>query len=133
MIQRIGSAFVFSFFTLFLGFTTAAPPSPTHVEGVLIDKTCSYKAETRIVPGGHLEGGMLEAYVHTRQCLLMPDCQKSGYGVFTYDQKYLTFDAAGNQKALALIRSSKKEDDFKVEVTGEIQGDSIKVESLRLL
>jgi hypothetical protein len=45
----------------------------------------------------------------------------------------LTFDMAGNQKALEALKASKKEDDLKVEVTGEIRGDIIKVVSLKLL
>jgi len=113
--------------------TLAANAASTTVQGVLMDKQCSSKAEVRVVPGGSLEGGMLVAYVHTRQCALMPACQKSGYGVFTYDNKFLSFDAAGSQKALAALKASKKEDDLKVEVTGEIQGDTIKVVSLKLL
>jgi hypothetical protein len=118
--------------------TLAASAAPTTVHGVLMDKECSSKAEVRVVPGAMLEGGMLVAYTHTRQCALMPSCQKSGYGVFTYDHKFLSFDAAGSQKALAVIKASKKEDDLKVEVTGEIQGDTIqghtiKVASLKLL
>lgn len=98
-----------------------------------MDKMCSYKAETRIVPGDRLEGGMLAAYVHTRQCALMPACQKSGYGVYTYDNKFLVFDDAGNRRALALLKETKKEDDLRVEVTGEIQGDKIKVVTIKLL
>jgi len=115
---------------------TSAAFSVNTVQGVLIDKECSSRAETRVVsePSPHLEGGMLWAYTHTRQCLLMPSCQRSGYGVFTYDtSKFLSFDAAGNQKALALIETSKKQDDMRVEVTGEIQGDKIKVNTLKLL
>ena len=112
----------------------AAQTSETKVQGVLIDKQCSYKAETRVIPGGRLAGGILEAYTHTRGCALMPDCQKSGYGVFTYDtNKFLAFDEAGNRKAFAILRDSKKEDDFRVEVTGEIQGDIMKVAAIRLL
>jgi hypothetical protein len=111
----------------------AATAAPTTVQGVLMDRECSSKAEVRVVPGARLEGGMLVAYVHMRQCALMPACQKSGYGVFTYENKFLTFDVAGNQKALAALKASKKEDDLKVEVTGEIQGDTINVVSLRLL
>ena len=77
---------------------------------------------------------MLWAYTHTRQCLLMPACRRSGYGVYTYETtKYLSFDAAGNRKALALIEATKKPEDMRVEVTGEIQGDTIKVDSLKLL
>jgi hypothetical protein len=65
---------------------------------------------------------------------LMPACQRSGYGVFTYESnKFLAFDPAGSQKALALIQSSKKDDDMRVEVAGEINGDKMKVTSLKLL
>ena len=107
--------------------------SAADVKGVLIDKQCSYKAETRIVPGPRLEGGIVVAYTHMRSCALMPECQKSGYGVFTYDQKFLAFDAEGNRKALALLKSTKKEDDLRVEVSGEIKDDTIKVASLKLV
>ena len=106
----------------------------TTVQGVLIDKECSWKAETRVVPGPRLEGGVLEAYTHPRLCALMPACQRSGYGVFTYDTyKFVPFDDTGNQKALALFKQSRKEDDFRVEVTGTMQGDVLKVASIKLL
>ena len=111
----------------------AAVASAAQVQGILIDQMCSSKAEVRIVSGPRLEGGMIVAEAHTRECALMPACQKSGYGIFTYDNKFLKFDEAGSRKALAAIKASKKEDDLKVEVTGEIQGDSIKVASLKLI
>jgi hypothetical protein len=62
----------------------------------------------------------------------MPPCQQSGYGVFTEDNKFLVFDTAGNTKALAALKKSKK-DDLKVTVTGDVQGDTIKVASLKLI
>jgi len=34
---------------------------------------------------------------------------------------------------LALFKESKKDDDFRVEVTGEIQGDTMKVAAIKLL
>jgi hypothetical protein len=111
----------------------SAVASAAQVQGILIDEMCSSKAEVRIVSGPRLEGGMIVAEAHTRECALMPACQKSGYGVFTYGNKFLKFDEAGSRKALAAIRASKKEDDLKVEVTGEIQGDMIKVASLKLV
>ena len=104
---------------------------PAQIKGVLMDKACSAKAEEHILPTG-IVGGMVVAEAHERQCLLMPACQKSGYGVFTWDQKFLAFDAAGNRKALELIKASKKLDDFEVEVTGTLEGDMIKVESIKL-
>lgn len=113
--------------------TVRAQNPETKLEGVLIDKHCSYKAETRIAPGPRLEGGIIAIYPHTKQCDLLPECQKSGYGVFTYDQKFVPFDAAGNQKALAYLKQSKQDDEFRVEVTGQMQGDILKVTSIKPL
>ena|SRR5579884_2661959 len=117
------------------GLMTAAPKlsDSTSVQGVLIDKMCSYKAETRVVPGPRLEGGIVVAYTHTKDCALKPECQKSGYGVFTYDNKFVAFDEAGNQKALAFFKEAKQDDDFRVEVTGQVHGDTMSVTSIRLL
>lgn len=85
-------------------------------------------------PSPHLEGGILWAYTHEKSCLLMPACRRSGYGVFAFEtNKFLPFDAVGNQKAIALIEASKKQDDMRVEVTGQIESGRIKVTSLRLL
>jgi hypothetical protein len=98
--------------------------SAAQVEGVLMDKMCSAKA---------VSGGQAAAKEHTRQCALMPPCQQSGYGVFTADNKFLTFDEAGNAQALKALQASKKKDDLKVQVTGDVQGDTIKVTNLKLL
>jgi hypothetical protein len=114
------------------GATSASAP----IQGVLIDQHCSAEAETRMVPdpSPHLEGGILWAYTHTKTCLLAPACRRSGYGVFTNEtNKFLLFDRAGDQKALALIQASKKDDNMRVEVTGQIEDGKIKVTSLKLL
>jgi hypothetical protein len=108
----------------------AAGPAP--IKGILIDKKCSAGAEVRVLSTG-IEGGLVVAEAHTRECALMPACQKSGYGVFTYDNKFLAFDEAGNRHALAAIKASKKLGNLEVEVTGEIKGDTIKVASLKMI
>ena len=108
---------------LFLLTGLAGVLSAAEVEGVLMDKMCSMKA---------LKDGQKAATMHTRQCAMMPDCEKSGYGVFTADNKYLVFDAAGNEQAAAALKSSKKKDNLKVKVSGEVDGETIKVASLKL-
>jgi hypothetical protein len=110
----------------------AAVATAEEVKGVLMDQMCSGKAEVRVLSTG-IEGGMIVAEAHTRECALMASCQKSGYGIFTWDNKFLKFDAAGSRKALEAIKASKKLDDLEVTVTGEVKGDTIKVESLKLL
>lgn len=111
-----------SFLALLAGFAGMA--SAADVQGILIDKMCSTKA---------VKGGQAAAVAHDRDCALMPPCQQSGYGVYTADNKYLTFDDAGNTKAIAALKKSKKKDDLKVTVTGDVQGNTIKVANLKLL
>jgi hypothetical protein len=118
------------FTALVSGFALAADT----VKGILIDERSSGEAFLRISGAtGQLEGGRIVAEAHTKEDLLKPENEKSGYGVFTDDNKFLKFDAAGDRKALALIKEAKKLDDFEVEVVGEIKGDTIKVVSLKLL
>ena len=113
-------------------FATVGPAED--IKGILMDEMCSGKADLRISGStGTLVGGRIVAEAHTRECLLMPACEKSGYGVYTSDNKFLKFDEAGNRKALAAIKASTKLDDFEVEVTGEVKGDTIRVASLKLL
>jgi hypothetical protein len=108
----------------------AAGPAP--IKGILIDKKCSAGAEVRVLSTG-IEGGLVVAEAHTRECALMPACQKSGYGLFTYDNKFLAFDEGGNRQALAALKASKKLGNMEVEVTGEVKGDVIKVANLKLV
>ncbi len=103
------------------------------VKGVLMDQKCSGTADLRISgSSGLLVGGRIVAEAHTRQCALMPECEKSGYGVYTSDKKFLKFDEAGSRKALAAIKASTKLDDLEVEVTGDVKGDTIKVATLKI-
>lgn len=95
------------------------------IEGILIDKMCAPK----IVQAKDQKA----AAAHTRACGLMPDCAEAGYGVFTADGKYITFDAAGNQKAQAALKASTKKDDIRVKVTGAQSGETIKVSSIKIL
>ena len=107
--------------SLLLGLVGIA--SAAEVQGVLMDKMCSSKA---------VSGGQKAALAHDRACATAPACQKSGYGVYTSDNKWLDFDAAGNKQAIAALKASKKADNLAVTVTGDVQGDTIKVANLKL-
>jgi hypothetical protein len=93
------------------------------VDGILIDKMCSAKA---------LKGGQAAATKHDRDCATAAACEKSGYGVYTAEGKWLAFDDAGNKRAIAALKASKKTDDLRVTVTGDVDGDSIKVATLKM-
>ncbi len=65
---------------------------------------------------------------HTKSCMLQ--CEKNGYGIIASDGSYLKLDQAGNQKALASLKAGKKSDHLRATVTGERDGDTIKVSSI---
>jgi hypothetical protein len=68
---------------------------------------------------------------HTRDCALK--CAGSGFGIVTKDQRFLKFDAAGNAKIAEALKASDKKDHLRVNVSGDVQGDTIKVDSISLL
>jgi len=67
---------------------------------------------------------------HTVSCALA--CEKGGFGIYTSDGTYLKFDDAGNKKALQALKATKKKDHIRANITGERDGDTIKVTSLVL-
>jgi len=82
---------------------------------------------------GHLMDSMCKGKdpaTHTKQCAI--GCAKSGFGVVTADGKFVKFDSAGNEKALAALKASDKTQDLKVQVSGTLDGDTLKVESIQL-
>jgi hypothetical protein len=84
----------------------------------VIDSNCSKKASA--APDSH-----------TRECALK--CQASGFGILTNDHKFLKFDAAGNTKITEALKSSDKKDHLRVDVTGDVKGDTLQVTSIKLL
>ena len=67
---------------------------------------------------------------HTKECAMR--CAKGGFGIYTSDGKFLKFDAKGNQEVIDALKKTDKTDHIRVNVKGELSGDTIKVESLSL-
>lgn len=84
----------------------------------VVDKNCSSKVAAN--PDSH-----------TRECAMK--CAASGFGIVTQDQKFLKFDSDGNAKMLEALKASNKKDHLRVDVTGTVENDTLKVTSLSLL
>jgi len=83
----------------------------------LVDQMCSTKMKAN--PDGH-----------PVSCALK--CASSGYGIFTSSGDFLKLDAAGNEKALAALKATKKKDHIRANVSGDLKGDTIQVASLSI-
>lgn len=66
---------------------------------------------------------------HTKECGLMEECVKGGYGVFA-DGIWYPFDAKGNTLAKELFDKTAKKDHIKVTVEGMKHDGKILVEKL---
>jgi len=53
--------------------------------------------------------------------------QASGYGILTSDKKFIKFDAAGDGKITEALKASDKKDHLRVDVSGEVKGDTLEV------
>jgi len=84
----------------------------------VVDKNCSGKV-----------AGNPDA--HTRDCALK--CASSGYGIITNDQKFLKFDAEGNAKLKQALQASDKKDHLRVDLSGDVENDTLKVKSVKLI
>lgn len=107
---------------LFTTMSISAPAADTTVKGYLVDLACASVDGQR--PGYGAS--------HTKDCLQLPDCVKSGYGILTEDKQFIRFDKAGNDQAQKFIADLKKEKDIKVTVTGTVSGTSMTVSKIEL-
>ena len=119
--------------TIFLGFAaallvTAAAVVRAHekvkLTGYVVDVVCfadhvkdSSEAATKV------------AAEHTKECALMEDCVKSGYGIYA-DGKWYPFDAKGNELAKAVFEKTGKKDHIKMTVEGMKHEGKILVEKI---
>ncbi len=103
--------------------TALAQSQPQTINGFLVDVMCNVK---------HAPEGAAYASTHDKACLLMEGCVKSGYSVLTAENRVVKFDAKGNELALALIKDTDRENNWRVMVTGAVSGDNIAVTNLAL-
>ncbi len=107
---------------LFAVMSISAFAADSTVKGYLVDLSCAKEEGSKAGFGAK----------HTKECLQMPDCVKSGYGVLTSDKKVVKFDAAGNEQAKKFIADEKKPKDIRVNVTGNVKGDTMSVSKIEL-
>ena len=96
----------------------AVAAAETYKDVPVVDVNCSNKAAA-------------DPDSHTRACALK--CEGSGFGVITGDKKFVKFDAEGNRQIIAALKASDKKDHLRVDVTGDLRGDTLAVKSVKLL
>src|SRR5215510_2997511 len=69
---------------------------------------------------------------HTRKCMQMPACDRSGFGMLTDANELLPFDENGNAKVRALLQQTNQTGNLRVRVQGTQSNDVLKVTKIEL-
>jgi hypothetical protein len=117
--RRITVIYLAAFLSI-LGATSLAADDV--VKGYLVDVACSARRAQKPEPPTR----------HSRMCLQMPNCSNSGYGILIGENHFVRFDEEGNQKARDFLAHTSQESDFKIAVTGTMEGDRLKVSKIEL-
>ncbi|MDQ2710992.1 MAG: hypothetical protein M3Y24_01950 [Acidobacteriota bacterium] len=101
---------------LILGLARLSPAA--EMQGVVADWNC-------VKP--MLKNGREATLKQNRNCSMMKDYNRAAYGLITIDKKYYRLEDPGNAKIHQLLKGTQDKDNLKVIVTGDIDGDTIKV------
>jgi hypothetical protein len=101
---------------LLLALAPASALADTWLDVSLVDHNCEARVQA-------------DPDSHTTVCLLQ--CAKSGYGIFE-NGNWLQLDAAGNEKAISVLKAPSKKDHVRVNVTGDRKGDVVQVRTLEI-
>ena len=111
-----------SVFLLTLGISGAL--SGAKLQGLVVDWKCAKQM---------VQNGREKTFKDNRRCSLMKNYRRPAYGLLTDDKKFYRLDDPGNQHILQLLRNTPDKDNLKVVVTGDIDGDTIRVTNITML
>ncbi len=107
---------------LTLGVSGALPAAD--LQGLVVDWRCAQPM---------VQHGREKTLQHDRSCSLMKNYQRSTYGLITDDNKLYKLDDPGNRHILQLLRDQPDKDNLRVVVTGDLQGNTMKVTNISML
>jgi hypothetical protein len=105
-----------------LGMALALPAA--ELQGVVVDWNCA-KAMAR--------DGRAKVFKQNHACSLMKNYNRQAYGLITDENKFYKLDDPGNPHVLELLKNTPDKDNLKVVVTGDVQGNTIKVSEMSIL
>jgi len=98
--------------------------------GWLVDSRCYDAEERNVNPTDTLTAGDRDKNMEIRQCA--PKAKTKSFGVVESDGSILKLDPAGHEKTAGLVRTAGKKSRYFVNVSGELRGSAVKVDSISL-
>lgn len=102
----------------------ALPLGAAEIQGYLADWKCVQKI---------VKDGAEQTYKNDKSCSLHDNYNRQAYGLITQDKHFYRLDAVGNDHARQLLPKAPYRDRLFVIVTGDLQGNFIKVKEMSVL
>ncbi len=99
-------------------------------QGTLVDSKCFAIAERNVNPTDTLTYVDRDQNQELRLC--SPGAKTKSFAVVQHDGVSFRLDSAGNAKASEIVRNNAKTSSLGVVVTGELNGNTIKVDSISM-
>lgn len=94
-------------------------------QGVVVDRSCADQMA---------KDGRAKTLKNRSECSMRKGkFQRPAYALITDDSKIYWFDDEGNKQALNLLKGTPDPDNLKVIVTGDLDGQTIKVQNMSML
>ena len=94
------------------------------LQGVITDWNCTQDM---------VQHGRERVLKQRRSCSLAKDVHRSVYGLITDDKKFYKIDPASNGRVLQILGNSPDKDNLRVVISGDLQGDTIKINNISIL
>ncbi len=107
-----------------LAFLLAGISCGAELQGVLTDWNC-----TRDM----VRQGRERVLKKRQSCSLAKDFRRSAYGLITDDKKFYMIDPKDNSRVITVLSDSPNKDNLKVVISGDLQGNTLKINTISIL
>jgi hypothetical protein len=107
-----------------LGLLLTGVSAAADLQGVLTDWNCTENM---------VRHGRERVLKQNRSCSLAKDFRRSAYGLITNDKKFYKIDPQNNDRVIQLLNDSPNKDNLKVIISGDLQGNTIKINTISML
>lgn len=94
------------------------------LQGVITDWNCTEDMA---------QHGRAKVLKDRRSCSLTPNFRRSAYGLITDSNKFYRIDPQNNDRVIEILSNSPDKDNLRVIISGDIQGNTLKINTISIL
>jgi len=109
------------FHLILLSVAVSGLVAAAELQGLLTDWNCTQDM---------VRQGRAKILKERKSCRLADNAQRAAYGLITDDKKFYKIDPRDNDRVLQVLRDSPDKDNLKVVISGDLQGNTIRISTI---